>query len=122
MKNVWVNNLSNPQAVKLKLGICDNFSTRLKGLMFSKYISFDGGLFFLNSYEDRTNSAIHMFFMNYDLTIIWVNSSGTIVDRTIATRWKTIARPCSPAKYILEAHPDRFCDYRIGDSLEFNYG
>jgi len=122
MKTVWVQNLTNPHAVNLQLGICDNFISRLRGLMFSKKIEKNGGMIFLNSTEDRIHYAIHMFFMNYDLSVIWVDSSGKIVDRILARRWKTIAGPQSPAKYILESHPERFSEFQIGDSLEFHYG
>ena len=122
MKSVLVRNLSNQIATPLQLGVCDNFFTRLQGLMFSKEMDCAGGLFFLNLSEDKINSAIHMFFMNFDLTIIWVDSTGRVVDKIIAKRWKTIAAPASGAKFILEAHTDRFLEYNIGDLLEFNYG
>jgi uncharacterized membrane protein (UPF0127 family) len=122
MKCVQVRNLSNPLAIPLQLGICDSFISRLKGLMFSKDIDPNGGLFFLNPTEDRINSAIHMFFMNYNLLIIWVDSTGKVVDKIIASRWKTIAAPQRGAKFILETHPGRFLEYNSGDLLEFEYG
>lgn len=89
--------------------------------MFSKSIDYDGGLFFVNSVEDRINSAIHMYFMNYDLTILWADHDGRIVDRVKALKWKTIASPQKDAKYILEAHIDRFEEYNTGDMLDFRY-
>ena len=90
--------------------------------MFFKGIDSDKGLFFLNPTEDRINSAIHMFFMNFDLTIIWVDSAGKVVDKIIAKRWKTIAAPSKGAKFILETHTSRFSEYDAGDLLEFTYG
>lgn len=122
MKSVQVRNLSNQLAAPLKLGICDSFFSRLKGLMFSTEIASDGGLFFFNTSEDRINSAIHMFFMNFDLTIIWVDSTGKVVDKIMANRWKTLAAPSRGAKFILETNTERFLEYNTGDILEFNYG
>jgi len=86
--------------------------------MFTNSIPNDGGLFFMNSSEDRVNSAIHMFFMNIDLAIIWTDSSGVVVDKVRAFRWKTLAAPKTNAKYILETHRDRFEEYNCGDILE----
>lgn len=119
MRSVTVNNLSNKQARSLQLGICENFFSRLRGLMFTRSIQANGGLFFINPSEDRINSAIHMFFMGYDLSIIWVDSSYRVVDKVIAHRWKTLAAPQKKAKYILETHVDRFAEYNFGDTLEF---
>jgi uncharacterized membrane protein (UPF0127 family) len=122
MKSVLVRNLSNQNAIPLQLGICDSFLKRLQGLMFYKGIEPNTGLFFLNPAEDRINSAIHMYFMNFDLTIIWVDSGGRVVDKIIAKRWKTIAAPSRGAKFILETHTNRFSDFNSGDLLEFTYG
>lgn len=121
MRSVIIRNLTNLQAKPLHLGICDDFISRLRGLMFTRSIPPDGGLFFVNPSEDRINSAIHMFFMGYDLAIIWADSSGQIVDKIKAHRWKTLAAPSKNAMYILETHIDRFQEYNCGDNLEFIY-
>jgi uncharacterized membrane protein (UPF0127 family) len=118
MQSITIQNLTNKNVIPLHLGICVSFLSRLKGLMFTNSIPTDGGLFFVNSSEDRVNSAIHMFFMNIDLTIIWVDSSGVVVDKVKAFRWKTLAAPRANAKYILETHTDRFGEYNCGDILE----
>jgi uncharacterized membrane protein (UPF0127 family) len=121
MRSITVHNVSNSQAVPLHLGICEDFISRLRGLMFTKDIPIDGGRFFVNSSEDRINSAIHMYFMNIDLAIIWTDSTGRIVDKVNAHRWKTIAAPKANAKYILETHIERIEEYNCGDILEFVY-
>jgi uncharacterized membrane protein (UPF0127 family) len=122
MKFVIITNLSNNLAIPLRLGICESFFSRFNGLMNAKTISNDGGLFFVNSTEDVLNAAIHMFFMNFDISIFWVDANGRIVDKILARKWKTIAAPSKAAKYILETHVDRFQEYNIGDFLELNYG
>jgi uncharacterized membrane protein (UPF0127 family) len=118
MQSFIIENRTNTKAIPLHVGICDTFITRLRGLMFTSSIPIDGGLLFINSSEDRVNSAIHMFFMDIDLTIIWLDSSYTVVDKVLAHRWKTLAAPAKNAKYIIETHVDRFGDYNCGDLLE----
>jgi uncharacterized membrane protein (UPF0127 family) len=118
MQSFIVENKTNTKASPLHLGICDTFLTRLKGLMFTRSIPEYGGLLFINSAEDRVNSAIHMYFMDIDLTIIWLDSSYTVVDKVLARRWVTLAAPAKNAKYIIETHVDRFGDYNCGDLLE----
>lgn len=122
MRSVQVRNLSNNQAILLNLSLCDNFFSRLKGLMFTKVISSGDGVLFINDSDDRINSAIHMFFMEYDLSIIWIDSYFRVVDKIMAKRWHTIAAPCCPAKFIMEISTDKFENYQTGDLLEFNYG
>jgi uncharacterized membrane protein (UPF0127 family) len=63
-----------------------------------------------------------MYFMNFDLTIIWVDSAGKVVDKILARRWKTVAAPSKGAKFILETHTSRFSEYNTGDLLDFTYG
>jgi uncharacterized membrane protein (UPF0127 family) len=121
MRSIIIRNLSNSKAIPLHLEICDDFISRLRGLMFTRSIPTDGGLFFVNTSEDRINSAIHMYFMEYDLAIIWTDASGRVVDKVNARRWKTIAAPVKNAKYILETHIERFQEYNCGDKLEFVY-
>ncbi len=120
MRSISVRNLTNTNAVPLKLGICDDFFSRLRGLMFTGSIPPDGGLLFINPSDDRINSAIHMFFMNIDLAIFWADSNGQIVDKIYAHRWKTMAAPQKNARYILETHVDRMSEYNCGDHLEIN--
>lgn len=121
MRVVKITNLSNTSSIPLELGICSNFIPRLRGLMFTQSIPMDGGLFFINPSEDRINSAIHMFFMEIDLAIIWLDSAGKVVDKIYANRWKTLAAPCKNARYIIETHPDRLREYNCGDVLEIKY-
>jgi len=118
MQSFKVTNKSNEKAISLHLGVCDTFLTRLRGLMFTGSIPGDGGLLFVNPAEDRINSAIHMFFMSIDLAIIWVDSTGKIVDKVFAHRWKTLAAPAENAKYIIETHADRYDEYNRGDLLD----
>lgn len=121
MPHFIVKNKTNKKAFPLILGVCDTFLTRLRGLMFTGSIPDNGGLIFINPAEDRVNSAIHMFFMQIDLTIVWADSAGVVVDKVLARRWKTLAAPQKNAKFIIETHIDRFDDYNCGDFLDMEY-
>jgi uncharacterized membrane protein (UPF0127 family) len=60
-----------------------------------------------------------MFFVPFDLAVVWINSSLCVVDKIIAKSWHPAYFPAQAARYTLEIHPQRFEDFRIGDRLEF---
>ncbi len=68
--------------------------------------------------ESRVNAAIHMFFMNFDIAVIWLDRQKKVVDVQIARKWQPMLAPAGPARFILEAHPDRYADFNIGDQIE----
>ena len=39
------------------------------------------------------NSSIHMFFMNFDIAVIWLDSSMQVVDKTISKKMAPILCP-----------------------------
>lgn len=68
--------------------------------------------------DSRLNSSIHMLFVPFAIAVVWINSAMTVVDKVIAKPWRPAYFPAKPACYILELHPDRWDDYRIGDRVE----
>ncbi len=78
------------------------------------------GLLLVENRESRLNSAIHMFFMRFDIAVIWINAQLQVVDVKIARKGHPFYLPAAPSKYTLETHPDRFLDFRTGDFLSFN--
>jgi len=66
---------------------------------------------------DRVDSAIHMFFMNFDIAVVWMDSKLRVVDVQYAKRWRPAYAPSAPAKYVLETHPERLNDFHLGDQL-----
>ncbi|MDD4662622.1 MAG: DUF192 domain-containing protein, partial [Candidatus ainarchaeum sp.] len=50
------------------------------GLMFSRKKKFDYALIFDRAYESKINSSIHMFFVFYRITVIFLNSKKDVVD------------------------------------------
>jgi uncharacterized membrane protein (UPF0127 family) len=88
------------------------------GLMFRPAIELDGGILMVQSSESRVNAAIHMFFMNFDIAVIWLDNHLQVVDAKIAFRRQAVVTPVSPARYILEIHSNRLLEFSIGDQIE----
>ncbi len=79
----------------------------------------DDGLLMIYESESQANASIHMFFVGMDLGVIWLDSSQKIVDLKLARSWQPYYAPSSPAKYILEIHPERLVEFEVGDILNF---
>ena len=69
--------------------------------------------------ETRVNTSIHMMFMNYDITVLWLDKQLVIVDKVLARRWKPIYQPKKAAQYVVELHQSKFSEFSIGDQLIF---
>ncbi len=65
------------------------------------------------------DSSIHMFFVSFDLAVIWINSNMQVVDKVLARSWKPAYFSKQPAKYVLEVHPDRWEEFQVGDRVQF---
>lgn len=102
----------------LNLKLCDTFFSKFRGLMLTKEPPPDGGIMIVESGESKVNATIHMMFMNYDITVLWLDRDLMVVDKVLAKKWKMYYAPQVPAQYILEIHPDRFDDFEIGDKFE----
>ena len=111
----------NPNIPLLRIENCDNFITKFKGLMFKKLLLKDEGIMLSATRESVVDSSIHMFFMNFDIAVIWLDSNLHIVDRIVAKKWHPYYLPKKPAKYTLEIHPDRFNDFVVGETLILKY-
>jgi uncharacterized membrane protein (UPF0127 family) len=102
-----------------RVGFCDSFLCRLRGLMFRSQLGLDEGLLLVEKRDSRLDTSIHMFFVPFDLAVFWINSNMIVVDKIIARSWHPAYFPKADAKYTLEIHPDRIGDYEIGDKVEF---
>lgn len=117
MKSVKIINTSNPK-VHVTAQVCDKFITKFLGLMFRKEINPFFGLLFKETSESRVNTSIHMFFMRFDISVLWLNSDYVVIDKTLAKKWRPFYASKHPAQFTLELHPDRLTDFSIGDVLE----
>lgn len=116
---VYVANLSRSLETPARVGFCDSFTCRLRGLMLRPRLDPDDGLLLVEKRDSRLDTSIHMFFVPFDLAVFWINSDMTVVDKVIAKSWKPAYFPKAGARYTLEIHPNRWADYEIGDRVEF---
>ena len=116
---IIIHNLNNPIKHPARVGYCDSFLCRLRGLMFLTRLELNEGLLLVEKRDSRLDTSIHMFFVPFDLAVFWINSKMIVVDKVIAKSWRPAYFPKADAKYTLEIHPDRFGDYEIGDKVEF---
>jgi len=103
----------------LQIKYCDTFLTQLRGLMFRPRLSRDEGLVLVGTRDSRLESSIHMFFVSFDLTVLWINSDMKVVDKVLARSWRPMYVSKQPAKYVVEIHPERWGDFEIGDVVQF---
>lgn len=103
--------------VTINAKYCDSFHDKLMGLMFKKSIDPGFGIIMAESSESRLNTSIHMLFMNFDITVLWLDKDYTIVDKVLARKWKLAYFPKRPAQYTIELHESRYADFSIGDKL-----
>ena len=98
---------------------CDTFFTQLRGLTFRARLPQDEGLLLVGKRDSRLDSSIHMLFVSFDLSVIWINSAMQVVDKVLAKSWRPAYFPKQPARYVLEIHPERWGDFEVGDGVEF---
>ena len=116
---IFVRNLNQQDRSPARVKYCDSFLCRLRGLMFRKRLEPDDGLLLVQGKRDsRIDTSIHMLFVPFDLTVVWINTDMTVVDKIIAKAWRPAYAPAKPACFILEIHPERWDDYQVGDKVE----
>jgi uncharacterized membrane protein (UPF0127 family) len=89
--------------------------------MFSPRIGTDEGLILIQDKESRLDAAIHMFFVGFDLGVIWLDNNLKVVDQVRARSWSPFYQPAHPARMILEIHPDRLPEFNIGDEIQLEH-
>lgn len=116
MKTIKLENTSSPDKF-VNVKYCDTFWSKFLGLMFTKELKPDQGIILAEDNETRLNTSIHMMFMNYDLTVLWLDNELVIIDKILARKWLPFYIPKKPAQYVVELHPSKFSEYSIGDKL-----
>jgi len=102
-----------------RVDYCDTFLTQLRGLTFRPRLSRDEGLILAGKRDSRLDSSIHMLFVRFDLTVVWISSEMKVVDKVLAKSWRPAYFPKQPAQYVLEIHPDRWDEFHVGDTIKF---
>jgi uncharacterized membrane protein (UPF0127 family) len=118
-KQIFIENKNRKIDNLPRIKYCDTFLTQLRGLTFRPRLALEEGLLLVGKRDSRLDSSIHMLFVAFDLTVIWINSDMQVVDKIIAKSWRPAYFSKQPAKYVLEIHPERWGDYKIGDTVQF---
>jgi uncharacterized membrane protein (UPF0127 family) len=118
-KFITVANRDREFSGPLRIQYCDTFLSQLRGFTFRTGISLAEGLLLVGKRDSRVDSSIHMLFVPFDLSVIWINSSMQVVDKVLAKSWRPAYFAKQPARYVLEIHPKRWGDFEIGDGVEF---
>ena len=121
-KIITVQNKNRPIPGTVRIKFCDTFLTQLRGFTFRSGIAQDEGLVLAGTRDTRLDSSIHMLFVPFDLSVIWINSAMQVVDKVLAKAWRPAYFSKVPARYVLEIHPERWRDFEIGDGVEFRDG
>ena len=119
LKHIFIENKNRKLESLPRIKYCDTFLTQLRGLTFCSRLALDEGLLLVGTRDSRLDSSIHMLFVSFDLTVIWINSDMQVVDKIIAKSWRPAYFSKQPARYVLEIHPERWGDYEIGDTVQF---
>jgi uncharacterized membrane protein (UPF0127 family) len=118
-KQIIIENKNRKIQTLPQIKYCDTFLTQLRGFTFRPRLSRDEGLVLVGTRDSRLDSSIHMLFVSFDLTVVWINSEMQVVDKVLAKSWRPAYFSKKPARYVLEVHPERWGDYEIGDTVQF---
>jgi uncharacterized membrane protein (UPF0127 family) len=119
-KIITIENSNRSIQGALRIKYCDTFFTQLRGFTFRSRLPQEEGLLLVGARDSRLDSSIHMFFVSFDLSVIWINSHHQVVDKILAKSWRPAYFSKQPAKYVLEIHPERWEEFQIGDTVQFN--
>jgi uncharacterized membrane protein (UPF0127 family) len=88
--------------------------------MFRKTLEANTGIILSESSESIINSSIHMFFMRFDIGVLWMDRNYVVVDKCIAKKWRPDYFSKKPAKHVIEIPTSSMDNFLIGDKLEFS--
>ena len=122
MSKRWriIRNAQTGEVVLSRAKWCTSVWCHFKGLQLVPRLPDDEGILFVTRSEGRAHTAIHMFFMLFGIAVVWLDSSGTVVDKRLAKPWRAAYAPSVPAQYFIEANPSLLDRVEIGDRLRFD--
>jgi len=99
--------------------LADTFFKRWRGLMLRRRLAEGEGLLFTFRRENRSETAIHMFFVGFPIAAVWLDRQGVVVDTKLAKPWRPYYAPAHPARYLIEAPPSLLARVTVGEQLTF---
>lgn len=100
--------------------LADTFFKRWRGLMLRRRLAEGEGLLFTFRRENRSETAIHMFFVAFPIAAVWLDTQGVVVDAKLAKPWRPYYAPARPARYLIEAPPSLLARVTVGEQLTFD--
>jgi len=116
LKIIKISKVLDPSTI-VKVKLCETFWSKFIGLMFLKDLKPSEGIVLVENSESKLNTSIHMLFMNFDISVLWLDHQLVIVDKVLAKKWTPFYFPKKPAQYVVELHQSKFSEYSIGDKL-----
>lgn len=99
---------------------CTSFWCHFRGLQLVRHLPEDQGILFVTPFEGRAHVSIHMFFMLFSIAVVWLDSTGKVVDKQLAKPWRPAYTPGAAAQYYVEANPSLLDRVQVGDTLRFD--
>lgn len=115
-----IRNIDTDEVILERATWCASFWCHFRGLQFVTELDENDGLLFVYQRESISATTIHMLFMFMSIGVVWMDSSGTVVDKRLAKPWRLAYAPRNPAQYFIEAHPVILERVNIGDKLNFD--
>ncbi len=115
MRTIQVRSRATGDVVLPDVTWCSSFWCKLRGLQFRSALRPGEALLLVEDRDSVMLTAIHMFFVNFDLGVVWIDSSGRVVDKVRAKPWRPSYASRAPARYVLETAPDFLEKVTIGD-------
>lgn len=112
-------NASTGEILAEHVTVCNTFFTRGRGLMFRRPLETDEALLFVEPRESISGTAIHMFFVFFAISVIWLDANRRVVDARLARPFRPYYAPVSPARYFIEGHPELLDRVEPGQQIQF---
>jgi len=87
--------------------------------MFRRHLLPDEALLLVGRRESRLETAIHMLFVFFPISVFWLDRDGRVVDRTLARPFRPLYVSRQPARDVLEGPPVLLEMIALGDRLTF---
>lgn len=113
-------NAATDEVLLKRVRWCASAWCHFKGLQFVRHLSEDEGLLFVRTSESIAGTSIHMFFMWFNIGVVWLDRNGVVVDKALAKVWRPAYAPKTKAQYYLEANVSILDRVKIGDQLRFD--
>lgn len=98
---------------------CQSRLCRLVGLQFRRRLSTNEALLLVMAKDSVPQSSIHMFFVFFPITAVWINSDGKVTSVQLAKPWRPYYASPEPARFVLETSPSHLKKFKVGDEVDF---